>query len=330
MKIFLSIITLFNLSLNTVQSNNVESNNFLDTKFENTSKIINSWKNSNYKYIFKFKNNNEYFNLFKVKENNELKGYFILNEIGELETFYSGNCDNINFSDLTTLSPIFSSGVELEEESNDNINLIDSSTYFVPPVLNVDLYKTSFSSYHSEQLITGCPFYYNYSYGPVDNGCSPTTAAMLISFYDRYSELDNLLDKELPLNHEDDKENVDKLIIELANLMGTNKFRDGTSTTQIMSGYAQYLSNKGYYGFQPRLVSLYDDYSYIINTYKNPAHLNIHTANSNEGHSVLGVGTANVKGSGRFMVTHYDWYNKNTGDYYVSEKYFNECIYIGS
>lgn len=332
MKIFLSIITLFNFSLNATQ-NNIENSYFLDSKFNDTKKVIDWWTYSDYKYSFKFKIEDKFYNVFKVKDGNNFKGHFVLNESGELISFYVGDSKNINESNVSTISPIFAEDNEINIESNEN-NLVNNTLMFVPPVLNVDLYQTSSSSFHSEQLITCCPFYYNEPNGPVINGCSPTTAAMLLSFYDRYSELDNLLDQELPLNHEEDRTRVDNFIKELANLMGTNKVTTGTLPNQIVTGYTNYLYSKGYNGYQGRMSANYDEYSYLINTFKNPAHLAVYTEKGYEEkdqfHSVLGVGTATVRESGRFVITHYAVEDEYLGNYYVAEKYFIRFYYIGS
>lgn len=329
MKIFLTIIALFTLTVNTAQ-NNAEKCDFLETKFNDTKKVIESWNNSNFNYSFKIKHNEKYFNVFKVKEYNEIKGHFVLNENGDLESFYVGDTSKIDYSKESMISPIFAKDNDYNIK-DDEILPINNNFTPIPPVLNVDLYKTSSSSFHSEQLITDCPYYYNEPNGPVINGCSPTTAAMLLSFYDRYSELDNLLDEELPLNHEENRTRVDNFIKELAVLMGTNTIVPGTTVQQIVSGYNKYLLSKGYFGYQASVSYNYDDYSYFINTLKNPAHLCIYTDDTKDNlHSVLGVGTATLKDSGRFMVTHYAVEDNKRGNYYVSEKYFLRFYYLGS
>ena len=330
MNIFLTIIALFNLTVNSTQ-NKVEKSEFLESKFDDARKVVESWENSNFNYSFKFKNNEKYYNVFKVEEKNESKGHFVLNEKGELESFYVGDSSKLDYSDKSALSPIFSN--DCDDIGEEETSTINNNLTLVPPVLNTDLYRTSSSSFHSEQLIINCPYYYNEPNGPVKNGCSPTAAAMMISFYNKYSDLDNLLDQQLPLNHEENRNGVDNLIKELAKLMRTDPEK-GTPHNQITAGYNKYLYSRGYASYEARASYSFDDYSYLINTFNCPAHLSIYTAsgyeNKDQMHSVLGVDTANIRDSGRFMITHYGVENDYKGNYYVAEKYFIRFCYIGS
>ena len=81
-------------------------------------------------------------------------------------------------------------------------------------------YKTHYDSFTSYQQMLDTPSYLNYSYGPVNNGCGPTTGAMLVAFYDSVS-IGTLYNGLLPQLHNGDKEKVDDLIIEMADYMQT-------------------------------------------------------------------------------------------------------------
>ncbi len=307
-------------------------NGTFDSKFESICSIIPSWENSYYSFNSYLGTQND-FKLFDVLSGNDYKGYFVTDNNDNISTFYVGEDKLENYS-LEDISPIFSSDFNLDDsfDTSYNINNISTNSVREMPVLNTNLYSSYSNSYCSTQEIINCPEYYNYPYGPVDNGCAPTTGAMLVSFYDRYTNMSNLVNGLLPLEHSDNKTDVDKLIVEMANYMKTDT-NSGTSPSNEVSGLTNYFKTKGYGQYKAYYTSNYEDYSYIINTRKNPAFLRITAVDDNGGvlggHAVLGTGTANIRDAGRFMITHYNWKDKRTGQYYVSSKYFVACIYMG-
>lgn len=333
---FTTLIGTFFISISATNFNNQDNKNN-DSKIsniflclKNSSKEL---KDTDYEFSHKIQKGDSIFNLFKIIRNNQNKGYFIVSKDDNLESYYIGNYDESIFVDTNLISPIFSDNNN-NENLDRNINpaiLKEDITYHIPPGYFNNLYKVTSSNYHHEELIDNCPYYYNHDYGPIFNGCAPTTGAMLISFYDRYSSLVDLIDGTLELNHEDDKNRVDNLIVELAKYMNTDK--KGTSGKDTKSGYLHYFMDKGYPEYMPFELNSFEIYSYFISKYKNPTHLRIKHLNNKgefEGHAVLGVGFANLREVGNFMITHYDMHNKNTGNHYVSDKYFVQSFYIGA
>ncbi len=296
----------------------------VNNAFKEIKNQISVWDNSNYKFYNSFIKNDEVYKIYKVSDNNVNKGYFIFNN-DKLITFYVGNYEDSILNEYEKLSPIFGEGELIEDE----ISLISNSTtqYHNPPKLNVNLYKTESSSMHSEQLIKDCPYYYDSPYITISNGCAPITGAMLVSFYDRYSDLTNLVNGELPLNHGDDILHVNELIYTLSNLM--NHDDTGTEIKNAIKGIETYFSIKGYSKYKMNYLNSYDEYSYFIRNYKNPTYLRIDVPNSDIKHAVLGIGCANLRETGRYMVTHYGWASGNKGDYYVTEDLFLGAFYLG-
>lgn len=264
----------------------------------------------------------------------DYEGYFIADKTDTVISAYKGQ-ERPNLNEPESLSPIFTSLTGDSSECSDYSVLAvsnDDPMSYETPQLNVDLYTSHYDSFSSAQYLTNCPTYYNYSYGPVDNGCAPTAGTMLVSFYDRYSNLTNLIDGLLPLEHSDNKKAVDKVIVEMAKYMKTST-EDGTSRANELLGLTSYFADKGYSNYKARCSTTFNDYATLINSKKNPAMLSITCIDSNgkeKGHAVLGIGVANVRYSGNFMITHYDWYKENEGDYYVSSKYFRAVIYMGA
>lgn len=327
---FVSLLVLLTTMASTAGiSNNTVT---LDKKISAIIGEIEELKDSNFTFYKKFNNSNGVYNVYSFSKNSENTGYLITNSKNEILSFYVGN-SSLENKELSDLSPLFSENNIIDDFGNDEVSVIST---FDPdmPTLNVDLYDSYSGTGCSIQEIQDCPFYYNYSYGPVQNGCAPTVGAMLVSFYDRYSSMSNLVTGLLPLNHEDDKDAVDALITELASssYMNTNTL-SGTTLSGEINGLTNYFMDKGYSSYKAKYTSDYDNYSYIINTKKQPAFLSIELVDNNDNvtgyHAVLGVGTSNIQYSGSYMITHYDWYNENTGNYYVKTDYFRRCIYIG-
>ncbi len=325
-KISLQSISLLLLGFGTIPSTKKTSSfPYARKHLENIRLSTSIWKNATIGETTAFTFNGKSYSLAYVSEDDAYKGYLILDSDNTLCTYYVGEAKP-DLANLASLSPIFSSD---DIDTTDKI-LHSTSTadeFHATPTLNEDLYTSHYDSYSSSQYLTSCPFYYNYSYGPVKNGCAPTTGAMLISFYDRYSSMTNLVNGLLPLEHSDNKEAVDSLIIEVADYMKTDT-TNGATLSNEMSGLNQYFSDAGYSNYRAYYLDTFAEYVSFINTKKSPCFLRVKTEN-NVGHAVLGIGVANLRYSGNFMITHYDWKTSNTGDYYVNESKFVGFIYMG-
>ncbi len=324
----LSVVTTIGETTNTVK---------VSRTFKEVAKELVKSEESDYSYVNDFYfSGNQYFVYQLTDGDGNYSGYFVADSEQKVLSAYKGS-EYPDVDDLESLSPIFATGTDAIgiDDSYVSINAVSdtsSSTIHETPGLNVDLYTSHYDSFSSAQYLTNCPTYYNYSYGPVDNGCAPTSATMLVSFYDRYSNMTNLIDGLLPLEHSDNKKAVDKVIVEMAKYMKTNT-KSGTTRANQVSGLTNYLADKGYSNYRAYYLTTFNEYAEVINSKHNPAMLSIKCIEDDGtdagGHSVLGIGVANVRYSGNFMITHYDWYYRRRGDYYVASQYFEASIYIG-
>ncbi len=324
----LSVVTAFGETTNTVK---------VSKSFKEVAKELVKSEKSDYSFVNNFYFSGNQYSVYQLTDGDgNYSGHFVTDSEQKVLSAYKGT-EYPDVDDLESLSPIFAKGTEAIgiDDSYVNINAVSdtsSSTIHDTPELNVDLYTSHYDSFSSYQYLTDCPSYYNYSYGPVEQGCAPTSATMLISFYDRYSNMTNLIDGLLPLEHSDNKKAVDKVIVEMAKYMKTST-KSGTTRANQVSGLTNYLADKGYSNYCAYYLTTFNEYAQVINSKHNPAMLSIKCIEDDGsdagGHSVLGIGTANVRYSGNFMITHYDWYNERTGDYYVASQYFEASIYIG-
>lgn len=323
----LSVVTTFGETTNTVK---------ISKSFKEVAKELVKSEESDYSFVNDFYFSGSQYSVYQITDGDgNYSGYFVTDSEQKVLSAYKGT-KYPDVNNLESLSPIFAKGTDAIDFDDSYVSAktaSDTDTIEIAdtPELNVDLYTSHYDSFSSYQYLTDCPSYYNYSYGPVEQGCAPTSATMLISFYDRYSNMTNLIDGLLPLEHSDNKKAVDKVIVEMAKYMKTDSV-SGTSYLNEVKGLTQYLSDKGYGKYGASLLINFTEYATFINTKHNPAMLSIECIKSNGksvGHSVLGIGVANVRYSGNFMITHYGWKDENEGDYYVSSLFFVCSIYVG-
>lgn len=280
---------------------------------------------------FSFQYENSAFSLYNIYDQEEYAGYVIIDDQENIVTFYQGP----SLPDMEhpeSLSPVFNHESVPEIEATMSFTASTNTTIRNTPSLNQNLFSSHYDSFSSSNYLIDCPSYYTASYGPVENGCGPTTGAMLVSFFDRYTDMTNLVSGLLPLEHSDNKAAVDELIITLADYMNTDSV-NGTYYWDAMDGLTAYFDDRGYSQFGAFYLDNYADYSTLIISHHNPAYLRIRCINDNGEdigrHAVLGIGVATLRYFGNFMITHYDWYGERTGNYYVSEDYFVGAIYMG-
>lgn len=203
-------------------------------------------------------------------------------------------------------------------------------------------FSSYYNSYYSEIKVEETPEYFNYSFGPVNNGCMPTSGAMLTSFFDRVA-LPGLIEGSLSLSHYDEYDNpveeVDDHIISMADYMNTcddiegdltNPINcNGTSFTSAGTGLNAFFSDNGY--------SLYDAhdsedlavYSALIQE-ANPVLLGLYDEVENGedfSHAVLGIGESHPYGSEPQFIVRYNWTSRG-GEYHVSQDLFHSFIYM--
>lgn len=303
-----------NYSLNTVNPN---------LMYKSLKESIALWNDTNCSLDFSFNYKDNNYKLYSLEKENYYKGYFVVNSLGKVVTIYVGEKRIEDYSNLSSISPLFSEGESyLQEQSNSNIvSTVSNQTLLIPPTLNVDIYASSYSSFNSEQLLKDCPTYFN----PNGYMCSPTAGAMLISFYDRYSNLNNLYDGLLDLDQGQDNLRVQQLIHLLAVYMGT--ISSGTTPSGRENGLTNYLKDKGYSSYRADTVEDYTLYSTLINKYNVPSIVRVEF--DSVIHAVLGIGTASIKDVGNYFICHYGEYNHNLGDYYLPKSYFKGATYIG-
>lgn len=322
-KTIICSFSFISLGLNT--SNNLIYDDNPNLKYQFLGESISSWNDSECSLDFSFLFKNEKYELYNMKKDDSQKGYFIVNSKSKIETIYVGNQKINDYSNLSEISPLFAEGEYYKDQisiNSSNINEASEYTFLKVPQINANLYKSESTSFSSEQLISECPTYFN----PTNYMCTTTAAAMLISFYDRYSNLTNLVDGILPLHHNDDKSKVDELIVDLSLFMTTTSGH-GTYLYERENGLNMYLSSRGYKSYKVDTLKSYALYSTLINTFNQPSIVGIEYGKVN--HSVLGIGTANIRYSGQFLICHYGESNKNLGDYYLPKDYFVNATYIG-
>ncbi|MDD4839749.1 MAG: C39 family peptidase [Clostridia bacterium] len=279
--------------------------------------------------------------MYRVFKGNEQAGYFVVTDINEEitvseSTFTGEDPLTANASKNYYIAPfgfysqneyaiIKDSGIDIQSSTGLSSEA-SATTINTQLLINVPYSYgyTMSSSYYSEVKVLNTPEYFNYDYGPIPDGCAPTSGAMLVSFYDN-AVLSNLSSVTLPMKHSTNKPVVDNLIISLASYMGTNQNGiSGTTNINAKTGIQSYFSSKGYVTCFASISTSYPEYSTVILS-RNPVMLII---NNNPGyHMVLGIGFSNVRYVGTMLITRYNWTSR-TGEYQVNASLFNQFIYM--
>ena len=296
--------------------------NVVNIGFKNVRGLIPEWISSDFTLTYSFQKESITFQLFSVKQNCKTLGYFILNG-SVVSLVYKSN--HIPEKDEIGEIPLLSAGNNANSisiySSQDNQPSFSSFSYICKPSSLVvsDSSSQSFAVY-----LENVPEYYNEA---VKNGCSPTTGAMLISFYDRYSQYTDLYKGLLPLKHDDNPVSVNAFIKIMASYMKTDE--EGTYSNLAVSGLNRYFNDHGCQGFKISTNNTFDDYLNYFRCSNNPVFVNI------AGHSILGIGYAQLRtyypngsqGISNYMITHYDW-RSIQGSYYVLGNELKEFYYI--
>lgn len=323
------LIIILNLILSSLNKNILNTENLNDSTniFNDIIHSIPYWENSIYSKCNSFYFNNFKYEVYEITKNNDFKGYFIANENNKIETFYIGEDRPDDYSNLSSLSPLFAPGDKTYKTQSDAIETTTLNySFYTTPVVTTDLFQSYYNSNYSENIVTGCPTYFS----PNDYFCAPTAATMLISFFDRYSNLTNLIDGLLPLEHEENNTSINQLINQFASLMETTE-ENGSFWPMQQLALNQYISSKGYQYSAYRLTD-YLSYSAFNSSCRQPAQISIEFIDSDGdtiNHSVLGIGVASVRNSGNYIVSHYGIRDKKLGNYYIPADYFVRAFYIG-
>ena len=366
------------VATNTITTERIEVNENIENTEKFEEEIVNNVDINNIfnsinemkKTIYRFENYFKCINLGKKEctvyklfgNENKYEGYIIIDEDLNVLTMYFGEyepvitnenkyiIDNFDFVTYDEYSKALKEKEEYEKNNQNDLNFKKGS-YIKKKNLNIkkdfpcersDLKIWELSSFHFRQVLTQVPEYYNFPYGPVDEGCAPTAGAMLIAYYDMHSNLKNLVDGDMPLMHGDNKQKVDDLIIKLASkdYMSTNLVKikingveetvNGTPQDYIVSGLTKYLNDRGYGNYVAREISRtvdYDDFCYLIGQRSNPFLLRAIKYNEKkkneekeekryDGHRVLCHGYSRIRYSGDFAITRFNHTDKK-GDYYL-------------
>lgn len=286
---------------------------------------IRSWNNSSLDFEFTLKDNQT--SIFSVRNDTKINGYIVMDQsTKDFRSFYEGKYfPSKEEFETMFLKKSYNNPENQLKTSNRRLRLANKSSDNYSYICNPsNLCSIDSSSQAYSRIINNCPEYYN---EVVVNGCTPTSAAMLISFYDNYSQYD-FYPGILPLKHDDNKEAVKKLIIELAEDRLTD-YEDGTRRDMAVKGLTDFLHNHSPISTAVRTSTKYQDYVNFVMHSNNPAIVHIN------GHAILGVGYAKLRkynsNGGQYIqdyiVSHYDWRNR-PGDYYVVSDEFEQRTFI--
>lgn len=253
---------------------------------------------------------------------NQYAGYYIVNSESIITTIYQGDYIPKCSDDLSYL-PYSDSSISIK-----NKIATSSSKQSIPTsklLCNPDyLFKSDIYSQSAQRYITSCPEYFNDVPGYYNIACSAVSAARLVSFYDRYSNYD-LVNGLLPLKQDDNETAVHALTKELITEMHTSP-TEGTKLSNERTGLKNYLNKHNGSMIQVNSGSGFDSYQDWILTSCNPALINFQRYDGQMGHSVLGIGFANIRsGNSRqnYYMVHYA-----TADHSKSGNYiFNDADY---
>lgn len=200
-----------------------------------------------------------------------------------------------------------------------------------PDVMDLSSNFASYSMSTSAKFyINSIPDYHNYPYGPISNGCIPTSAAMLIAYYDNeeYNDFTEIegpeWSQDFPLDHADNRDLVDELIIEMSDYLGNCiDYSTGLSlehcechpipSSTASAGISNFLDDAGHDEWDA--ISGYFDtstsqYQQLINL-GNPSIISIknHPIYNPAGvcHAVLGMGYYYIYMSQPGAIVHDDW-----------------------
>ncbi len=311
------------LTLNSISMNSPKAISLSHFDFQAVEDLIPSWKDStlNFAYTYFDKTTK---NMYEISKDNQTVGYVIKDAVSHEITSF---CET---DSVPTLHETMEFVANQRQETKDVYAISTANTYDYSRLSYVcnptQLCCIESSSQAYSRYLKDCPEYYN-EY--VTNGCTPTAAAMLISFYDRYSSYD-LYSGTLPLAHDDNQSgDVANLVNELAVDMQTNAGQSGTNRTKGRTGLKSYLNRHNGGSLDVKNSSSYEDYKNYIMYSNNPAIVHI------SGHSILGIGYARLRkynsdGSqyiADYIVSHYDWRSR-PGNYYVISSEFEEMTFI--
>jgi hypothetical protein len=302
-------------------------------------------------------NNGESAYLYRVYRQNIQNGYFVVmslnNEIQVVEATFVGEDPVKQNSSINYYVAPFGYYTKKEYENflleSEKFNENDSTlgmeikpmdiwpwtdpldpNYLVP--IPDELVYTYSISYYSVQKILETPEYFNFPFGPVNNGCGPTTAAMLTSFYDRHA-LPNLVPGTLPLHHYENTLAVDNHVIQMAGYLQTCNNMEGdltndgnctgTNYRNAISGLDRYFNDRGYSSYDAYYSTDLTGYSICILN-GNPVYLRLNTT---PGHAVLGIGQVSSYGSTPQLIVRYNWESRS-GEFHVSKDLFNGFIFM--
>lgn len=188
----------------------------------------------------------------------------------------------------------------------------NGNEYFYITNLEGDIipYSTSMSG---KYYVDGVPDYNNFPDSPINNGCGPTAATMMIAYYDNekyngFTEIEGIWWwQKFPDIHSDDDSLVDELIVEMSEYLGNcsdasgnntleHNQCHGVSTAQLAAGLENFLDDEGYDEWNT-VVNYFEadkaGYQQLIST-GNPSviFINDHPtyAPGDAGHFVLGMG----------------------------------------
>ncbi len=255
-------------------------------------------------------------------DENNYEGYYLLDSENTITALYHGAFIPRSLNDLPAL---------LTKPSPKEQEAIDSS--LVATSSNVDrsnllcypsyLFKSEVYSQSASRFISQCPEYFNDIQGYENQACSAVSAAMLLSFYDRYSTFD-LVNGLLPLRQEDDVLGVHNLARELIIDRNTSP-KNGTTFSNELTGLRTYLDSHNGSSIEIQTATGFSAYQYWILNSCNPVLASFSWTDDSgktHGHAVLGTGCTTIRNGSsteNYYRVHYNSSDHSrTGEYILN------------
>ena len=250
-------------------------------------------------------------------------GYYLLNSENTITALYHGTDIPKGFDDLPDL---LTKPTIKREETISNFSVAATTTKVNQKKLLCypsSLFKSEVYSQSALRYISQCPEYFNDVQGYENRACSAVSAAMLISFYDRYSNFD-LVSGLLPLKQDDNISGVHKLVKELIVDRHTSP-ENGTTFSNELSGLRTYLDNHNGSSIKIETATGFSSYQDWILNSCNPVLASFAWVDDNgktQGHAVLGTGFATIRNGSsteNYYRVHFDSStHSDTGEYVLS------------
>ncbi len=282
----------------------------------------------NFAFSYSSRNENQISVHYLYDASNTYEGYYLLYSENIITALYHGSYIPESVDDLPDLLTETSDVQKQTEIAVDSIvptsTTVDRSNLLCYPSY---LFKSEIYSQSASRYISQCPEYFNDIYGFENKACSAVAGAMLISFYDRYSNYD-LVDGLLPLQQDDNVLEVHKLVSELMIDRHTST-KNGTTFANELTGLRAYLDKHNGSSIQIQTQTSFFAYQYWILNSCNPVLASFAWTDDSgftHNHAVLGTGFATIRNGStteNYYRVHYDSSDHSrTGEYILNNNVY--------